>query len=88
MKLWSVARSKRALQCVSLAVLLSLTATLSLPGGARADEDKSLFSQMKNKKKGTTQPATMGHTQGSGIPATTETRIINDGSVAPFITPS
>jgi len=70
-----------------LAVLLSLTATVALPTSVRADEDKSLFSQLKKKKSGTATPATTGHTQGSGIPATTETRIINDGSVAPFVTP-
>lgn len=87
MKLWSVALPKRVLQCVSLAMLLSLTATVALPTAVRADEDKSLFTQLKNKKKGAQAPATTGHTQGSGIPATTETRIINDGSVSPFITP-
>ena len=87
MKLWAFARSKRALQCVSMVVLLSLTVTVALPTLAHADEEKSLFSQLNRKKKGTAQPATSGHTQGSGIAATTETRIINDGSVAPFVTP-
>lgn len=87
MKLWAFARPKRALKCVSMAVLLSLTVTIALPSLAQADEEKSLFSQMNRKKKGTAQPATTGHSQGSGIAATTETRVINDGSVAPFITP-
>lgn len=87
MKLWAFARSKRALQCVSMAVLLSLSVTVALPTLAHAEEDKSLFSQLNRKKKAAAQPATSGHTQGSGIAATTETRVINDGSVAPFVTP-
>ena len=87
MKLWAFARSRRALQCVSMAVLLSLTATVALPTMVRADEDNSLFSQLNRKKKGTTSTTTTAHTQGSGIPATTETRVVNDGSVAPFVTP-
>ncbi len=87
MKLWAFARPKRALQCVSMAVVLSLTVTIALPGLAQAEEEKSLFSQMNRKKKATAQPAAAGHTQGSGIAATTETRVINDGSVAPFVTP-
>lgn len=87
MKLWAFARSKRALKCVSMAVLLSLTVTVALPTLAHAEEEKSLFSQLNRKKKATAQPATTGHTQGSGIAATTETRVINDGSVAPFVTP-
>ncbi|MFO1130947.1 MAG: L,D-transpeptidase family protein [Hyphomicrobiales bacterium] len=70
-----------------MAVLLSLTATVALPTMVRAEEDNSLFSQLNRKKKGTTSTTTTAHTQGSGIAATTETRIINDGSVAPFITP-
>ncbi len=87
MKLWAFARSRRALQCVSMAVLFSLTVSVALPTMVRAEEDNSLFSQLSRKKKGTTSTTTTGHTQGSGIPATTETRIINDGSVAPFVTP-
>ncbi|MCA3561313.1 MAG: L,D-transpeptidase family protein [Aestuariivirga sp.] len=58
-----------------------------LPVSVRAEEDNSLFSQLRLKKRGVTQPATTGHGMGSGIPATTESRIVNDGSVAAFITP-
>lgn len=87
MKVWSVARSKRLLQCVSLAVLLCLAAAVSHPASVRAEEDNSLFSQLRLKKRGVAQPATTGHSMSSGIPATTETRIVNDGSVAAFITP-
>ncbi len=87
MKLWAFARSKRVLQCVSMAVLVSLAATAVIPATARAEEEKSLFSQLNRKKKGTSAPATSGHTQGSGIAATTETQVLNDGSAAPFITP-
>lgn len=87
MKLWAFARPKRALQCVSMVVLLSLTVAIALPSLAQAEEEKSLFSQMNRKKKGTAQPAAAGHSQGSGIAATTETRVINDGSVTPFVTP-
>ena len=88
MKLSAFARSKRALQCVSMAMLLSLTASVALPAIVHAEEDNSLFSQMSRKKKGVSPTTTTtSHTQGSGIPATTETRVVNDGSVAPFVTP-
>ncbi|WP_421695411.1 L,D-transpeptidase family protein [Aestuariivirga sp.] len=72
-----------------MALVLSLSATLALPTSASAESENSLFSQLTRKKKGTraTPAATTGHTQGSGIPATTETAILNDGSAAPFITP-
>ena len=86
MKLWAFARSKRVLQCVSMAVLLCLSASVVAPPAARAEEEKSLFSQLNRKKK-SAAPATTGHTQGSGLPATTETQVLNDGSAAPFITP-
>ena len=88
MKLWAYARSKRALQCVSMAVLLSLAVGVALPTIVRAEDDNSLFSQLFKKKNGggqSTTTTTMGHTQGSGIASTTETKVLNDGSVAPFI---
>eukprot|EP01034_Spumella_vulgaris_P011437 gene11437-14553_t len=89
MKFWALTRSRRALQGVSMALVLSLSATLALPTSASAESENSLFSQLTRKKKGTTATpaATTGHTQGSGTPATTETAILNDGSAAPFITP-
>ena len=88
MKFWALTRSRRALQGVSMALVLSLTAATALPSSAWAEAENSLFSQLSRKKKGTAAPAaTTAHTQGSGIPATTETSILNDGSVAAFITP-
>ena len=52
MKLWAYARSKRALQCVSMAVLLSLAVGVALPTIVRAEDDNSLFSQLFKKKNG------------------------------------
>lgn len=86
MKLWAFARSKRVLQCVSLAVLLSVGVTAVVPATVRAEEEKSLFSQLNRKKKAAA-PAAAAHTQGNGTAATTETQILNDGSAAPFIVP-
>ncbi len=87
MKLWAYARSKRALQCVSMAVLLSLTVGVALPGTVRAEDDNSLFSQIFKKKNGgqSASTSTTGHSQGSGIASTTETKVVNDGSISPFI---
>lgn len=85
MKVWAFARSKRALQCVSMTVMLALAVSVAGPSSVRAESENSWFWQKKQKS----APAggSSGHSQGSGIPATTETAILNDGSAAAFVTP-
>lgn len=85
MKVWAFARSKRALQCVSMSVMLALAASVAAPSGVRAESENSWLS--KKLSASSKSRANTGHTQGSGIPATTETAVLNDGSVAPFVTP-
>ena len=93
MKWWAFARSGKALRGVSMAVMLSLVATVAAPAIVKADPDEPGVSQTKkrsifsssSRKKATT--STAAHSQGSGQKATTETAVLNDGSAAPFITP-
>lgn len=94
MKWWAFARSGKALRGVSMAVMLSLVATVAAPAIVKADPDepgvsqtkkRSIFSSSSSRKKATT--STAAHSQGSGQKATTETAVLNDGSAAPFITP-
>ena len=84
MKVWAFARSKRALRYVSLTVMLALAASVAGPSGVHAAAENSWFFQKKQKSAGS--GASTGHTQGSGIAATTETAILNDGSAAAFVT--
>ncbi len=91
MKLWAFGRSGKALRSVSLAVFVSLLAASSLPLPAMAEQNDPGVSQTNKKRsifssnrKATTNAA---HSPGSGTKATTETAVLNDGSVAPFITP-
>ncbi len=81
MKVWAFARSKRAFRCVSVSVMLALAVSVAGPSDAWAAAEKSWFGQKKQKA----SASGSGHSQASGIPATTETAILNDGSAAAFI---
>lgn len=97
---WAFGRSGKALRSVSLAAVLAL-AVVSLSHGpvhAESDDQPGASQQQKKKKKpwffssrddvGTpgTRAQSQSHSAGSGSKATTETAVLNDGSVAPFIT--
>ena len=84
MKVRAFARSKRALQCVSMTVMLALAVSVAGPSSVRAESENSWFS--KKLSTSTKARASTGHTQGSGIAATTETAVLNDGSAAAFVT--
>ena len=96
MKLWAFGRSAKALRGVSVAVMLSLAAVATLAPPVHAEQDDTSVSQTKKKRslfsssssaQQTSNANTGGHSGGSGTKATTQTAVLNDGSVAPFITP-
>ena len=91
MKLWAFARSGVALRSFSLAVMLSFAAVVAAPAVVHAEEDlvpsaqktkRSIFSPRQ-----TSNANTASHAAGSGTKSTTQTAVLNDGSVSPFITP-
>lgn len=84
MKVLAFARSRRALQCVSMSFMLALALSVAGPSGARAESEGSWFSKKLSASNKTR--AGTGHTQGSGTTATTQTAILNDGSQAAFVT--
>ncbi|MFN4141680.1 L,D-transpeptidase family protein [Aestuariivirga sp.] len=93
MKVSALLQSRRCLRGVSLAVVLSVAAGLAMPAEAFAEAQKPNFSQLFKKKKGASGEPTKksnanstAHSQGSGQKATTETAVVNDGSMAPFVT--
>ena len=92
MKWWTSGRAGKALRGVSLAVMLSLVVTAAAPGIVHADPNDSTAAEPTKKKrnffgKREQKATTAAHSPGSGAPSTTETAVLNDGSVAPFITP-
>ena len=91
MKWWTSGRAGKALRGVSLAVMLSLVATAAAPSIVHADPNDTTASEPTKKRsffgKREQKANTAAHSPGSGTPATTETAVLNDGSVAPFITP-
>jgi peptidoglycan hydrolase-like protein with peptidoglycan-binding domain len=92
MKKVALSVSKGFLRSLSVAVAFSLVATAFVSSTAYADQENSAFSRLKRSKEGLLTPGsssspTAGHSSGSGQPATTQTKILNDGSVAPFVTP-
>ena len=86
-------RSRQALRGVSLAVLMSFGLALAMPAISHADAESSSFAQTFRKKRFgdnvsvTSNADSAAHTKGSGLSATTETMVVNDGSVSPFLTP-
>ena len=90
MKWWTIGRAGKALRGVSLAVMLSLVATAAGPGIVHADPNDTTAGEPTKKRsffgKREQKATTAAHSPGSGTPATTETAVLNDGSVAPFIT--
>lgn len=91
MKLWALAFSRHLKWSVALAMLALLAVSVAAPPPAMAEAENSAFARQKRKKNEPMSPATSNantaQAQGSGTAATTESRVINDGSVAPFITP-
>lgn len=87
--------SGRALRGVSLAVVLAVGLVALMPAPVRAESDDQVVGQEPQKKKRflfssnkqQSNANTAAHSAGSGIKATTETAVLNDGSAAPFITP-
>ncbi len=94
MTLWAFRRSGKALRSVSLAMMLALVAMAASPSPLHAEAEDAAASQQQKKKKrsffsATTQTSnanTARQSQGSGSKATTVTAVLNDGSVAPFVT--
>jgi len=97
MILSAVFGSRKALRSVSLAAVLALGLVATTPAPLYAESDEPGVSQDQQKKKKrsifssnkqkNTVNTTAAHSAGSGSKATTETAVLNDGSVAPFITP-
>ncbi len=92
MRVVALVCSKRFFRSMSVALMVSLAVVAALPSAVRADQENSAFAKQNRNKNwllspGTTTTSTVGHSTGSGLPATTETKVLNDGSVAPFITP-
>ena len=91
MDLWAVARSGRVFRSVSLAMLLAFGTALALPAISHADAD-DFDNQLRKKRFGqstgtvTTNSNAGSHSQGSGVKATTETTIVTDGAITPFLT--
>ena len=89
--------SGKAVRNVSLAALLALGVVVASPAPLHAESDEPGVSQEQQKKKKrsifsankqkSNANTTAAHSAGSGSKATTETAVLNDGSVAPFITP-
>jgi peptidoglycan hydrolase-like protein with peptidoglycan-binding domain len=92
MILWAFGRSGKALRSVSLAMMLAMAAVVASPSALRAESENPGAQQFKKKKslfsstRQTSNANTNAHAQGSGGKATTETAVLNDGSVTPFIT--
>jgi len=92
MRVVALVCSKQFFRSMSVALMVSLAVVAVLPSAARADQENSAFAKQNRNKNwllspGTTATSAVGHSTGSGIPSTTETKILNDDSVAPFITP-
>jgi L,D-transpeptidase YcbB len=99
MILWAFGHSGKALRSVSLAMMLAAAAVVASPSALRAESEnpgvnqvqkkkKSIFSSTRQTSNANTHATTNAnsHAQGSGGKATTETAVLKDGSVAPFIT--
>ena len=91
MRFWAFGRSGKALRSLSLVITLAVVAAAAAPSPLRAESENRGMSQFRKEKKlfsGTRQTsnANTTHSQAAGGKATTETAILNDGSVAPFIT--
>jgi peptidoglycan hydrolase-like protein with peptidoglycan-binding domain len=77
-----------------MAMMLLLVAVTAAPSPLHAESDESAVGQQQKKKrsfffstnKQTSNANATSHSPGSGTKATTETAVLNDGSVAPFIT--
>ncbi len=96
---WAFCRTGKALRSVSLAAVMALAvvAVAPAPVHAEADDQPGASQQQQKKKKWslfnrddvgptTSRAQSQSRSAGSGTKATTETEILNDGSVAPFIT--
>jgi peptidoglycan hydrolase-like protein with peptidoglycan-binding domain len=95
---WAFGRSGQALRRVSLAAIMAMAVVAVTPLAVHAEADEPGASQQQKPKKksffsafGSSAPATSNantpaHSAGSGLKATTATGVLNDDSVAPFIT--
>jgi murein L,D-transpeptidase YcbB/YkuD len=90
MILWAFGRSGKALRSVSLAMVLAVAAVGASHAPLRAEpEDQGVVQKKKSwfsSTRKTSNANTNAQSKGSGGKATTETAVLNDGSVAPFIT--
>lgn len=89
MILWAFGRSGKALRSVSLALILAVAAVAASPSPLRAEPENASANPLKKKKSffsSTRQTSNANTSAQSGGKATTETAVLNDGSVAPFIT--
>lgn len=92
MKLWSSALPGVVGRAFAMAIVVLLVTAVAAPEPVKADNENSLFSRLKRKNNDVGVPnrnaaaPNAARSAGSGIPSTTESRIVNDGSVAPFVT--
>ena len=91
MGFWAFGRSGKALRSMSLVITLALAAAAASPSPLRAESENAGVNQFRKEKKlfssaRQTSNANTSQSQGSGGKVTTETAVLNDGSVAPFIT--
>jgi peptidoglycan hydrolase-like protein with peptidoglycan-binding domain len=71
-------------------MMLAMAAVASAPSALRAESENPGVKQFQKKNSlfsSTRKTSTAAQSNGSGGKATTETAVLNDGSVAPFITP-
>jgi murein L,D-transpeptidase YcbB/YkuD len=93
MRVRALALSKHFARVGSLALIALLAFAVAAPAPVMADAENSAFARQKRKKDEPASPATKNtnanttQNPGSGVAATTESRIVNDGSMAPFVTP-
>lgn len=95
MKVWAFGSPAAVLRNAGAAVVLSLAAAIALPAPVHAENNDPVVSQQQKKKKRflfsseprQATPARQAHSAGSGTKATTQSGIVNDDSIAPFIAP-
>ena len=95
MKVWVLAFSRNLGRISVLALAGLLAVAIVAPAPVMADAENSAFARQKRKKDELASPSrnnanantNAAQNAGSGVPSTTESRIVNDGSIAPFITP-
>lgn len=93
MKVWLSALPRGLGRAFAMALAVLLVAAVAVPVPVKAENENSIGSRSKRKKDDLGVPnrnaaaSNTARSTGSGVPSTTESRIVNDGSIAPFVTP-